>query len=726
MVVFIAEHHKDRVHHVVFSPDESTFASISWNAMYVCDSETGHCISGPFELSGHGIGRDACFSPDGRHILLKFDSGAVVWNIETGEEQPIIEGYDFAFVRIYDGRIASTHWVDEGGNSRYTTRILVKICDTSNGASISNRSFEVDDVAITQFSPDGRFLAVGRKSKGIIELRSLEDGTDSRQFLYSTGKLSSLHFSPTSDTLMAVFREKPCHICLWRLDTRDEVFFSHDFDDGLHVIYSPLTNYLFIERDHTVEIWDVSVGGSRMIWETKPPATSYVGSICPSRDGQRLLVGHYDGSVRMWDLGLDLGLKDSAINQADTTNTQDDTDMQQVITLSHSGKVVATKPQKSRNIEFLDTATREVVARTDIEHGENMEIAFSPDEDQVAFLSESLITICDITQPGERISFNPWPGKNVHRQKVAFQTYNDLVVCAISRDDDSTLLQVWHRQGPAEFERTYSSDIKTKQFSYPFLAPNGLTVVIISLPKPNPTCYSWNHNNAQFDRVQFDDQVHINWKSSLPVYSPDGKHLACWSWGDYHVRVWDTRTYQLIHKFPTPGVDEIAFSPDLIDLSLSNRFIVLRFNHENTIRLFDYTDRSYAQILGRADTHLAFIRDGTALAYFSHMYGLRIWNISDLITEDRRSTHGYELMMQGIRDGWMIGQDHESLFWVPVEHRRDLYAPPSKVVIKAPQINSTILDLTNSRLGGKWTDCIDKGWLRELEQEEKKVGNLLE
>jgi len=224
-----------------------------------------------------------------------------------------------------------------------------------------------------------------------------------------------------------------------------------------------------------------------MIWETKPPATSYVGSICPSRDGQRLLVGHYDGSVRMWDLGLDLGLKDSAINQADTTNTQDDTDMQQVITLSHSGKVVATKPQKSRNIEFLDTATREVVARTDIEHGENMEIAFSPDEDQVAFLSESLITICDITQPGERISFNPWPGKNVHRQKVAFQTYNDLVVCAISRDDDSTLLQVWHRQGPAEFERTYSSDIKTKQFSYPFLAPNGLP--LSSFPFPNLTLH---------------------------------------------------------------------------------------------------------------------------------------------------------------------------------------------------------------------------------------------
>jgi len=50
MTVFTAEHHKDRVHHLVFSPDESTFASIGYKIMCVCDSETGHCISGPFQL----------------------------------------------------------------------------------------------------------------------------------------------------------------------------------------------------------------------------------------------------------------------------------------------------------------------------------------------------------------------------------------------------------------------------------------------------------------------------------------------------------------------------------------------------------------------------------------------------------------------------------------------------------------------------------------------------
>jgi len=44
-------------------------------------------------------------------------------------------------------------------------------------------------------------------------------------------------------------------------------------------------------------------------------------------------------------------------------------------------------------------------------------------------------------------------------------------------------------------------------------------------------------------------------------------------------------------------------------------------------------------------------------------------------------------------------------------------------VIEASQI-STILDLSNnSRFGKKWTEYIDKEWLRELEKKEK-IDNL--
>jgi len=639
-----------------------------------------------------------------------------------GEEQFQIEGYTFAFIhrdgRI-DGRIASVHLVDgdwDGSQDEGASWILVQLWDGGNGTLISDRLLEVNDVASTRFSPDGHFLAVGRRSEDVIELWNLEDDKDPRRFTYPHGKLSLLRFSPTSDTLMATFREKPCHMYLWRLDTQEMVSFSHDFSYVPHVIHSSLTNYLFIQRLHTVEIWDVSTTSSKMIWE-KPQATSYVRSICPSRDGRRLLVGYDDGSVRMWDIDLE----DSTGSGADIIDTQDDTDMRRVIIVSPSGKVVATESQQSHNIKLLDTNTGEVVAHIDVEYEDGMRIAFSPDDNQVAILSRSLITIWDTMHPEKRVSSDPWPRKDVWFYRVTFQTCDDLVICGISLND-SGILQVWHRQDPAGFECTYYLDFNDQNL-LPRLAPDGLTVVITS--SSSATWYSWNHDTAQFDSVYFDDQLHICWNIS-PAYSPDGKIFACWSDEDSHVRVWDTRTRQVVSRFPTSEVYRIALSPVLIEHPLGDRLIALRLPRENAIRLFNaYNGHLYGQILGQEDGNLAFIRDGTALAYYYSNIGLRTWEIADLTAEHQQFTNGHELMMQGMIDGWVMGQDNEPLFWVPVEHRKDVYVPRCRVVIKAPEI-STILDLSNSRLGRKWTECIDKEWLRDIKKKEKEVGKLLE
>jgi len=713
MTVFTAEHHKDGVHCLVFSPDESTFASISDDEiMCVCDSETGHCISGPFQLHHDESVYDACFSPGGRRILLEFKSYAVVLDIGTGEEQFRIEGLDFVFVR-HDGRIASTHWIDkdEAGDQ---TRIVVKLWDTSNGALISNRLFVVNDAALpTQFSPDGRLLAVSRKSESVIELWSVEDDKDPRRFSYPPGDLKSLRFSPTSDSLMAVSQRGDI-VYLWRLDTQEMASFDHDFNYVPHVIHSPLTNYVFIERVNTVEIWDVSVTGSRPIWETNPPTTSRIWSICPSRDGHRILVGCGDESVRMWELDLE----NLAMNQADTMDTQADVDMPRFIAFSRSGNMVATRSEIS-HIEFLDTTTGEVVSRTDID--DDVKIAISPDEDQVAFLSESLITIWDTVHPDNRVSFNPWPSKDVWFREVAFQTCNDLVICAVSRDD-SALLQVWHRQDPAGFECTYSLDFKVEEVWRLVLAPDGLTVVIMLYSSVK--CYSWDHDTAQFHPIDFVDfPVHI-----YPhKYSPDGRLFACWSRNDFHVRVWDTRTGRLVSKFPTSYVDAMALSPTLIEHSPSDRLIALRFNSENTIHLLNvYTGRLYAKILGPGSADMVFIQDGTKLAQYSSNFGLRIWDITHLTDEHWHSVHGYELMPCEMTDGWVVGRDNQPLFWVPVEHRKNLCMPLPRVVPGIPRKKETVVDLSTSRLGRKWTECIDKKWLGEVERKGKEMGNMLE
>ena len=129
----------------------------------------------------------------------------------------------------------------------------------------------------------------------------------------------------------------------------------------------------------------------------------------------------------------------------------------------------------------------------------------------------------------------------------------------------------------------------------------------------------------------------------------------------------------------------IALSPALIEQSLGDRLIALRLKHENAIRLFNaYNGHLYGQILGQENGYLAFIRDGTALAYYYSNIGLRTWEIADLTAEHQHPTDGHELMMQGTMDGWVMGQDSEPLFWVPVEHRKDVCVPRCRLRLPKP------------------------------------------
>jgi len=169
----------------------------------------------------------------------------------------------------------------------------------------------------------------------------------------------------------------------------------------------------------------------------------------------------------------------------------------------------------------------------------------------------------------------------------------------------------------------------------------------------------------------------------------------------------------------------MVLSPTLIEHPPSNRLIALR--HDSEIGLYDvYTGHMYTQILGRGSADMVFIRDGTKLAQYSRHFGLRIWNITHLTDEHWHSVHGYEFMPCEMTDGWVVGRDNERLFWLPVEHRKNLYVLLPGVVLGISGKEETVVELSTSRLGRKWTECIDKEWLRQVERKGKEIGNMLE
>jgi len=173
------------------------------------------------------------------------------------------------------------------------------------------------------------------------------------------------------------------------------------------------------------------------------------------------------------------------------------------------------------------------------------------------------------------------------------------------------------------------------------------------------------------------------------------------------------------------NVYAMALSPTLIEHSPGNRLISLRHNSETG--LYDvYTGHLYAKTLSLGSADMVFIQDGTKLAQYSRDFGLRIWDITHLTDEHWHSVHGYKPILQGMTDGWVMGRDNERLFWVSVEHRENLCVPLPIVVPGIPRKKETVVDLSNSRLGRKWMECIDKEWLREVEQKGKEIGNVLE
>ena len=87
--IFTTEYNKNFVDCLVFLLDKNIFAFISDQNVHICNSETGHLILDPFM---HLLPEYTCFSPNGTHILDRYNNSAAIWNIERGEEQFRIEG----------------------------------------------------------------------------------------------------------------------------------------------------------------------------------------------------------------------------------------------------------------------------------------------------------------------------------------------------------------------------------------------------------------------------------------------------------------------------------------------------------------------------------------------------------------------------------------------------------------------------------------------------------
>lgn len=263
-------------------------------------------------LKGHQAAVNSlAFSPDGK--LLASGSGfdlvrdgntfedytVRLWDLSSGKELYRLTGHQgvvWAVTFSPDGKLLAS-----AGEDRQI--IVWDVATGQKNKTLSGSTFrELDSLA---FSPDGKTLAVGGASdfgsgKSPIDLLDLASG---KTILTLKGHkdepVRALAFSPDGQTLYSggdyyTFKS-------WRLSDGQQLL--NIDQSGENLVLSPDGRTVAVaDYGGDISLWDSASG--RELSRTKSQDFSGNPTLAISSDGQTLVSGHLDGSIKSWQLNL--------------------------------------------------------------------------------------------------------------------------------------------------------------------------------------------------------------------------------------------------------------------------------------------------------------------------------------------------------------------------------------------------------------------------------------
>ncbi|KAF5347138.1 hypothetical protein D9757_015069 [Collybiopsis confluens] len=317
----------------------------------------------------------------------------------------------------------------------------------------------------------------------------------------------------------------------------------------LHGHTSPVTSVAFSpdgqqvvsgSYDQTVRIWYLQTG--QQIGAPLRGHTGAVTSVAFSPDGQQGVSGSYDQTVRIWDVltGQQIGNPLHG-HTSQVTSVAFSPDGQQVVSGSDDETLRRWNVQTGQQVaDPLHGHTSGVTS-----------VAFSPDGQQVVSGSyDETVRIWNVLT-GQQIG-DPLHGHTSGVTSLAFSPDAQQVV---SGSDDRTV-RIWNVQTGQQIGdllRGHTSGVTSVAFS-----PNAQQVVSGS---DDETLRMWNVQTGQ----QIGDPLHGHTELVTSVaFSPDAQQVVSGS-DDKTVRMWNVQTGQQIGDplyGHTDSVTSVAFSPD--------------------------------------------------------------------------------------------------------------------------------------------------------------------
>lgn len=535
----------------------------------------------------------------------------------------------------------------------------VVVWDAEAGVEITRLVGHSDYVESVVFSPDGNWLASGSGDEQVkiwdaitgALVATFDEGTSE----YNEFAISSITFSPDSETLAAAFRKHgdtfmedgEGYVKLWdvgsgellaTLGQRKVNITSVDFNhDGTLLATGA--------EDNTILLWDVASGAAVQTLEAH---TDWVQSVSFSPDGLQVASGSVDTTIRLWDsasgnLLRTLNGHSSSVNSVSfspsgefvasgagygthywhSANGEEAGDTAVKLWDAASGALIVTlegHTNQVRSVAFSPDGTRlasasrdNAVKLWDVEDGMLLAtfqghldsvngVAFSPDGAQLASgSSDHTIKLWDIASgeevdtlmSGGWISDNPFPPDG--SRLLTTPMYSGAIVWDVV-------------SGERLIAFDEASPMKTAFFSLDgqniFTVPESGSVTI------------WDAKSGDKDLAL--PQADIEGYVSM---SPNGQYLITSPLFSNGIEVWSTATGELLNTLMhEDDFRRAAFSSD------SERLVTT--SQDETVVIWDVSSGEALQSLGTADLvdHVVFSPDGTLIVTTYWRGGASIWD----------------------------------------------------------------------------------------------------
>ncbi|WP_242040283.1 nSTAND1 domain-containing NTPase [Anabaena subtropica] len=320
-------------------------------------------------------------------------------------------------------------------------------------------------------------------------------------------------------------------------------------------------------------------------------------SVAFSPDGQRIVSGSYDNTLRLWDVnGNSIG-KPLMGHESGVHSVAFSPDGQRIVSGSYD------------NTLRLWDVNGNSIGKPLMGHESGVtSVAFSPDGKYIVSGSrDNTLRLWDVN--GNSIG-KPLMGHESGVTSVAFSPDGKYIVSG-SRDNT---LRLWDVNGNfiGKPLMGHESGVTSVAFS-----PDGKYIVSGSKDK---TVRLWDVNGNSIGQPLMSHESGVN----SVAFSPDGKHIVSGNWNNT-LRLWDVNGNSIGQPLMghESGVHSVAFSPD-------GKHIVSG-SYDNTLRLWDVNGNSIGQpLMGhKSGTHsVAFSPDGKHIVSGSRDKTVRLWDVN--------------------------------------------------------------------------------------------------